>query len=149
MALSETDRKLLERCLSRKPGAWEEFVDRFLGLVVHVSNHSAQCRSIRLTPEDREDLCAEVFLAIIKDDFRVLRHFRAQSSLATYLTVIARRVVVRELLHRRKSAARLVPSPAEPAAVGADTQVEQRFSDRDEVERLLGELEANEAEVVR
>jgi RNA polymerase sigma-70 factor (ECF subfamily) len=33
--------------------------------------------------------------------------------------------------------------------VGADTQVEQRFSDRDQVERLLGELEANEAEVVR
>jgi RNA polymerase sigma-70 factor (ECF subfamily) len=147
VALSETDRKLLERCLSRKPGAWEEFVDRFLGLVVHVANHSAHCRSILLAPEDREDLCAEVFLAIIKDDFRVLRHFRAQSSLATYLTVIARRVVVRELLHRRKTAARLVPASAEPAAVGAD--VEQRFSDRDEVERLLGELEGNEAEVVR
>jgi RNA polymerase sigma-70 factor (ECF subfamily) len=149
VALSETDRKLLDRCLSRQPGAWEEFVDRFLGLVVHVSNHSAQCRSIRLSPEDREDLCAEVFLAIIKDDFRVLRHFRAQSSLATYLTVIARRVVVRELLHRQKAAARLVPSPTEHAAVGADAQMEQRVSDRDQVERLLGELEGNEAEVVR
>ena len=80
MALSETDRKLLDRCLSRKEGAWEEFVDRFLGLVVHVTNHSAQCRSIRLTPEDREDFCAEVFLAIIKDDFRVLRHFRARAA---------------------------------------------------------------------
>ncbi|HUY31246.1 MAG TPA: sigma-70 family RNA polymerase sigma factor [Pirellulales bacterium] len=154
MALSETDRKLLDRCLSRKGGAWEEFVDRFLGLVVHVTNHSAQCRSIRLTPEDREDLCAEVFLAIINDDFRVLRHFRAQSSLATYLTVIARRVVVRELLHRQKSAARLVPSPGnhsgvEHAAAGSDSQIEQRVSDRDQVERLLGELEGNEAEVVR
>jgi len=149
VALSETDRKLLDRCLSRKGGAWEEFVDRFLGLVVHVTNHSAQCRSIRLTPEDRQDLCAEVFLAIIKDDFRVLRHFRAQSSLATYLTVISRRVVVRELLHRQKSAARLVPSATEHAAVGADSQVEQRVSDRDQVERLLGELEGDEAEVVR
>ena len=154
MALSPTDRKLLDRCSSRKPGAWEEFVDRFLGLVVHVTNHSAQCRSIRLTTEDREDLCAEVFLAIIKDDFRVLRHFRAQSSLATYLTVIARRVVVRELLHRQKSAARLVPegsdhSGGEHLAVGADSQVEQRVSDRDQVERLLGELEASEAQVVR
>jgi RNA polymerase sigma-70 factor, ECF subfamily len=154
VALSETDRKLLDKCLTRTGGAWEEFVDRFLGLVVHVTNHSAQCRSIRLTPEDRDDLCAEVFLALIKDDFRVLRHFRAQSSLATYLTVIARRVVVRELLHRQKSAARLVPSHdhlsgGEHAAVGADSQVEQRVSDRDEVERLLGELEGNEAEVVR
>jgi RNA polymerase sigma-70 factor (ECF subfamily) len=149
VALSETDRKLLDRCLSRTSGAWEEFVDRFLGLVVHVSNHSAQSRSMRLTTEDREDLCAEVFLAIIKDDFRVLRHFRAQSSLATYLTVIARRVVVRELLHRQKSAARLVPSPAEHSAEGSDAQMEQRVSDRDQVERLLGELEASEAQVVR
>jgi len=154
VALSETDRKLLDRCLSRKGGAWEEFVDRFLGLVVHVANHSAQCRSIRLTPEDREDLCAEVFLAIVKDDFRVLRHFRAQSSLATYLTVISRRVVVRELLHRQKTAARLVPSldehsGGEHAAESADSQVEQRVHDRDQVERLLGELEGAEAQVVR
>ncbi|MEX2120174.1 MAG: sigma-70 family RNA polymerase sigma factor [Pirellulales bacterium] len=145
MALSEIDRNLLERCLARKPRAWEDFVDRFLGLVVHVTNHSAQSRSIRLSPEDREDLCAEVFLALIKDDFAILRHFRGQSSLATYLTVVARRIVVRELLER-KSAARL--APANPA-VQNDGQPEQRVSDRDEVERLLEELEGREAEVVR
>ena len=31
----------------------------------------------------------------------MLRHFRGESSLATYLTVVARRIVVRELLKRR------------------------------------------------
>ena len=62
MALSEIDRKLLDRCLDRKPRSWEDFVDRFMGLVIHVINHSSQARSIRLTPEDREDLCAEVFM---------------------------------------------------------------------------------------
>ena len=55
--------------------------------------HTAQARSVRLAPEDRDDLCAEVFLAIIKNDFAVLRNFRGQSSLATYLTVVARRIV--------------------------------------------------------
>jgi len=45
VALSEIDRNLLQRCLARKPRAWEDFVDRFMGLVVHVVNHSAQSRS--------------------------------------------------------------------------------------------------------
>ena len=54
MALSEIDRNLLDRCLQRKPRAWEDFVDRFMGLIVHVVGHTAQARSVRLTPEDRE-----------------------------------------------------------------------------------------------
>jgi RNA polymerase sigma-70 factor (ECF subfamily) len=170
VALSDIDRNLLDRCLTRKPRAWEDFVDRFMGLVVHVTNHSAQCRSIRLSAEDREDLCAEVFLAMLKDDLAVLRHFRRQSSLATYLTVIARRVVVREMLGR-KSASRLSAAAPQTAAVGAGTsdhgasdhsasdrsasdrsasdQHERRVEDREEVARLLEELDGDEAQVVR
>ena len=61
MALSDIDRNLLDRCLNNKPRAWEDFVDRYMGLVVHVINHTAQCRSLRLSTSDREDLAAEVF----------------------------------------------------------------------------------------
>ena len=46
--LSEIDRNLLERCIQKKPRAWEDFVDRFMGLVLHVINHTAQARSVRL-----------------------------------------------------------------------------------------------------
>ena len=35
------------------------------------------------------------YVAVIADDFAVLRRFRRNCSLATYLTVIARRVIVR------------------------------------------------------
>jgi RNA polymerase sigma-70 factor (ECF subfamily) len=147
VALSEIDRKLLDRCLNRKPRAWEDFVDRFMGLVIHVINHSSQARSIRLSPEDREDLCAEVCMTLIRDDFAVLRRFRGQSSLATYLTVIARRIVVKHLL-ASKSAAMLAVAP--PAGFPADDRDhEDRVVDRDEVERLLEDLEGNEAQVVR
>jgi RNA polymerase sigma-70 factor (ECF subfamily) len=149
VALSDLDRNLLKRCLARGPRAWEDFVDRFLGLVIHVINHSAQSRSIRLTEEDREDLAADVFLAIIQDDFAVLRRFRGESSLATYLTVIARRIVIRELL-QRKSPASLseLPdgSPAEPSYGGSP---EERITSREEVERLLRTLHGPEADVVR
>jgi RNA polymerase sigma-70 factor (ECF subfamily) len=151
VALSEIDRNLLERCLGRKPRAWEDFVDRFMGLVVHVVNHTAQARSVRLSPEDRDDLCGEVFLAVVRGDFALLRNFRGQSSLATYLTVVARRIVVKSLLER-KSAARLGDGSARHAAEAVPDPhqgVEQRLSDRDEVHRLLGELEGTEADVIR
>ncbi len=151
MALSEIDRNLLERCLQRKPRAWEDFVDRFMGLVVHVVNHTSRARSVRLSSADMDDLCAEVFLAIVRNDFALLRKFRGNSSLATYLTVVARRIVVKELL-ARMSASRLGGSGA-PSISGdvADPRasVEQRLSNRDEVERLLGSLRGAEAEVVR
>jgi RNA polymerase sigma-70 factor, ECF subfamily len=147
VALSEIDRNLLQRCLARKPRAWEDFVDRFMGLVVHVVNHSAQSRSMRITPEDREDLVAQVFLQVIKDDLALLRNFRGESSLATYLTVVARRVVVHEIL-KQKSPARL--SAAQTDSLDANgAEPEQRVSDREQVARLLEELDGAEAEVVR
>ncbi|MEX0937669.1 MAG: sigma-70 family RNA polymerase sigma factor [Pirellulales bacterium] len=147
MALSEIDRKLLKRCLAHKPRAWEDFVDRFMGLVIHVINHTSQCRSVILSLEDREDLAGEVFLAIVHDDFAVLRHFRGESSLATYLTVIARRVVVHTLMKRR-AASRPLGAIAEEA-VSHPGEVEQRMSDREQVERLLDGLQGTEAAVVR
>jgi RNA polymerase sigma-70 factor (ECF subfamily) len=151
VALSEIDRNLLDRCLQRKSRAWEDFVDRFMGLIVHVVKHTAQARSIRLTPEDRDDLCAEVLLNVIKDDFAILRHFRGRSSLATYLTVVARRIVVKKLT-QRKALAPLGEGTAQQSArkaLDAQPQPEQRISDREEVERLLEGLGDGESRIVR
>jgi RNA polymerase sigma-70 factor (ECF subfamily) len=145
VALSPVDRELLDRCLSAKPRAWEDFVDRFLGLVIHVINHSAQSRGTKLAPHDVEDLAADVFLAVVVNDFAVLRRFKGESSLATYLTVVARRVVIRELLKRRPGG----DLREEEHAEAGYPSVEQRIMDRDEVERLLEGLEGTEAEVVR
>ena len=79
MALSDIDRRLLERCTAREQRSWEDFVDRFLGLVLHVVNHTVEVRGQHLNDEDREDLVAEVFLALIHDDFAVLRRFRGEN----------------------------------------------------------------------
>ena len=146
MALSDLDRNLLDRCLDHKPRAWEDFVDRFMGLVVHVINQTAQCRSIRLSPADREDLTAEVFLTFVDHDMAVLRHFRRESSLATYLTVIARRVVVRKLVsaHAATPLSEMVEEAADD-----DGEFEARVHDREQVEQLLAGLEGLEATVIR
>jgi len=157
VALSEIDKQLLKRCLEREPRAWEDFVDRFVGLVVHVVNHTGNSRALQLSPQDKEDFTAEVFLAILSDDFAVLRRFRGASSLATYLTVIARRVVVRELLKRKISA--LAPGQSGILERQAQTHHkngnghalsdEERFDNRDEVQKLMDSLPQQEAEVVR
>ena len=148
MGLSDIDRKLLERCLDRQPGAWEDFVDRFLGLVVHVIHHTAQSRSVLPTSADIDELAGEVFLIIVQDNFATLRHFRGESSLATYLTVVARRVVVRELLKRR-AVTSLESVGQRDDQVDRHPSVEERISNREEVDRLLEGLDSSEAEVVR
>jgi RNA polymerase sigma-70 factor (ECF subfamily) len=151
VALSEIDRNLLERCLQQKPRAWEDFVDRFMGLMIHVVNHTAQSRGLQLTPEDRDDLCASVFLVIVENDLAVLRNFRRQCSLATYLTVVVRRIVVREL-QARKPAEHLPISTEEIYALSSNypyPSVEQRVMDEEEIARMLSSLKGIEAEVVR
>ena len=151
MALSDIDRNLLRRCLDQKPRAWEDFVDRFLGLVIHVITHTAKSRSIRLSSQDTEDLASEVMMGIISDNFAVLRRFRGDSSLATYLTVISRRIVVRELL-KKKSPSNLSDIAKRSAAAvggGGAQSPEERISNREQVERLLSGLNSPEAEIVR
>ncbi len=96
------DRDLLRRCLHREPGSWNDFVDRYLSLIYHAIGYTAHLRSARLSPEDVEDIAAEVLLHIVADDFKLLRDFRKESSLATYLTVITRRICVHELVRRQK-----------------------------------------------
>ncbi len=98
-----------------------------------------------LSSSDREDLTADVLLAIVRDDFAVLRHFRGKSSLATYLTVVARRIVVRKLVESR--AATSLGAAADAVADGASS--EQRMTDREEVEQLMEQLDDSEAAVVR
>jgi RNA polymerase sigma-70 factor (ECF subfamily) len=89
-------------------------------------------------------------LATIRNDFAVLRNFRGQSSLATYLTVVARRIVVRDLLARGPGGRLSVGAQHSPQAI-PDPHVgpEKPTTDRDEVEHLLGGLQGTEALVVR
>ena len=140
------DRELLKRCLSRAPGSWNDFVDRFLSLIYHVIGYTAHLRSTHIGPEDVEDIAAEVLLKIVGNDFRVLREFRGHSSLATYLTVVSRRICIQELIRRQKNRSGAskwdeVPDTAPAALKGMESL--------DEVEQLLKALSGKEREIVR
>ena len=136
---------LLDGCLQGAPRAWEDFVDRFLGLVTHVANHTAGARGMPLDSATRDDLVAEVFLKLIDNDFAVLRRFRRQCSLATYLAVVARRVIVRRINRDWRSGT----MAAEATTASSVLPAEVRIDDRDHVELLLTRLNGRDAEIVR
>jgi len=147
--LREIDRKLIDRCLGKEPGAWNDFVDRYMGLIYHVIQHAAYARSRNLSSEDVEDIAAEIFLKIVDDDYAVLKKFKGISSLPTYLTVIARRICVKQLIKRQREE-ELGHTNAHRAFTddGASGEVEAIVS-AEEVERMLDDLPDREAEVVR
>ena len=145
------DRDLLRRCLNKDPGAWNDFVDRYLSLIYHVIGYTAHLRSVRLGPEDVEDIAAEVLLKIVANHYKVLREFRGESSFATYLTVVAQRICVQELVRRRRRKEAIargdlrVPVQEleeEPAA-------QKGVESLEEVEKLLRRLSGREREIVR
>ena len=149
MPLRDIDRNLIDRCLRKEPGAWNDFVDRYMGLIYHVIHHAAHARSRVLSSEDIEDIAAEIMLKIVDDDYGVLRRFKGNSSLPTYLTVIARRIAVKELIRRHREE-ELGHTNAHRAFVDDGTPEDaEAVVSAEEVERMLEELPPREAEVVR
>lgn len=76
-----------------------------MGLIVHTVQHVAASFRLPIDHATQDDLVADVFLAILDRDFAVLRRFRGESSLASYLVVVARRTVTKRLAHRKLRAA--------------------------------------------
>lgn len=112
MALSNVDRELLEQCFSGSELAWRMFCDRYLGLVVQVVAHTTrsfgqsagqsagQSTGAAQDVTRRDALVVETFNALLEKDFAVLRRFRGESSLGTYIAVVARRFLVKRLQQR-------------------------------------------------
>lgn len=154
MALTAQDRSLLRRCLNHESGAWNDFVDRYLGLVYHVIQHTAHLRSHFLQPEETEDIAADIMEEIASKDYAILRQFRGNSSLASFLTVVARRMCVNDLARRyplrepqanstaNNDAADKEEAPRRPSPGGGLEALE-------EVGKLLKKLPARERTVVQ
>jgi len=150
VALTDIDKNLLKRCLAEEPGAWKDFVDRFIGLFTHVIHHTAHARSIRVTDNDIDDLLSEVFLVLLANDYRVLRNFRGQSSLATYLTVVSRRVIVKKMVERRMAEAlgHVSTSSRIERVSDEQTRQQQALEDQEEIQNMIRQLPPAAAQIV-
>jgi RNA polymerase sigma-70 factor (ECF subfamily) len=159
VALTAVDRNILHKLLQHESGAWNEFVDRFLGLVYHVIHYTAHLRSNPVTPEVVEDIAQEILAQLSANDYALLRQFRGNSSLSAYLTVVARRICVRELVKRSGPPRKALPpelqsSKSRAVAVEEEEQElapqeRKGIQSLENVQRLIRKLPAREREVVR
>lgn len=143
------DRQLVDRCIAGEPGAWRQFVDRF-----EPSARSLARKYLSLHgrfPDDGEldDIVQEVFLALTRKEFRLLRDFDPRYSFKTYLGVIVRTEVHRVLRKRRPGIGR--PDELEEEASPAPEVVETlaKAEERDALTAALESLPARDAEVLR
>lgn len=150
MPLTDVDKELIHRLLAKKSGSWNDFVDRYLSLIYHAIHHTAHLRSARLTPEDVEDIAAEVLVQLVNNDYKALREFKGSASLSTYLTVIARRTCVHEITRRQAVREAIRRGDTKPVEVEADDPAASKALDKlEDVEALLRQLKGREREIVR
>lgn len=91
---------MIAALVARDRSAWSEFVERFQGLVYARVARTAWEFNRHLDRSAIEDIRADVFAALIENDFASLRRFEGRSSLATWLAIIARRSCVKWMQKR-------------------------------------------------
>ena len=98
MAAPETDeRALARRCADGDAGAWEAFHRAYAAAVRQAVLAAFLRRRGRAQPDDVENLVQKVFVHLLEDGGRRLRSFEGKSRLATWLSVVASRLVLNAL----------------------------------------------------
>jgi RNA polymerase sigma-70 factor (ECF subfamily) len=96
----EPEADLVAACAAGDEAAWRRFVDRYGTLVLALARRMLARRTGQASDADVEEVSGEVFLALWKGDARLLRRYRKEFRLTTYLGVICR-TEVGKLLRRR------------------------------------------------
>jgi RNA polymerase sigma-70 factor (ECF subfamily) len=147
--LTADENKLVQRCLSHQPGAWNDFVDTYLSLIYRVIHHTAHLRGVTIQPEDVEDLASEVLLQLVANNYATLRQFQGRSSLATYLTVICRRSCIHLLARKFGTTAIFKSMPMNHQSMDETISDDDSSDALEHVHDLLTHLPRGVREVVR
>jgi len=116
---------LIAALVARDRGAWTEFVERFQGLVYARVARAALEFNRHLDRAAIEDIRADVFAALIENDFASLRRFEGRSSLATWLAIIARRSCLkwmRKKTQREEHARQRIDDPRQGEIAGGGSE---------------------------
>jgi len=112
----------LAACTSGDKRAWDAFVARW-SPIIYAAAHRTLGRRGRNDPEEVADVAQDVFVRLVKGDFRLLKTYDpARASLSTWLTLVTRSVAIDRLRRRRLDAGPLqeVAAP-EPRAAPVQT----------------------------
>lgn len=81
------DLEFVRRCIRGDKHAWDEFVEKYSSLIYNYIHSVLKIKGRAFTQENINDLFQEIFLSLVKDNFKKLRSFKALNgcSLATWL----------------------------------------------------------------
>jgi len=89
--------------------AWDRFVENFAGLIYSAAYRVIRMKTGRSCEDDARDAAQEVFLRLVKDDFRLFKTYNPEkASLSTWLTVATRSTAI-DFLRRRARDERFDP----------------------------------------
>ena len=152
----DDERRLIAALVARDRTAWSEFVERFQGLVYARVARTALEFNRRLDRSAIEDICAEVFAALVENDFSSLRRFEGRSSLATWLAIVARRSCLKWMQkkrHRQEYANRRIEDvqPREITQDGSEDILAALIQTEDghRLRTMLGRLNDGDRSVLR
>ncbi|MCA8926109.1 MAG: sigma-70 family RNA polymerase sigma factor [Planctomycetes bacterium] len=150
-ALAAEDENTVQALLEGSPGAWDAFVERYLGLVVGCARRVLLSRGLRPSGADVDDIAEGVFVMLLEDDKKLLRRYDPAHKLSAYLAVLTRTAAYRDL-RKRKTSARLPDTmwqdavPAQGPEVGAALD---RRETRETVQAALEALPERDREILR
>ena len=149
MGRNRDDLELVERCVAGEPGAWRQFVDRFAPTVRALARRYLRLHGQMPDSSDLDDVVQDVFLAVTRREFRLLKNYDPTYTFKTYLGVITRTEVHRVLRKKRP----LLGGPAElerAAPAGADASAgAERAEEREVLATAMDELPDRDAEILR
>jgi RNA polymerase sigma-70 factor (ECF subfamily) len=100
-----SDLELTKRCCQGDDNAWSTFIDRYSSsLAAAVEQVLRTYGQAHVPRETVEDLIEEVFLELVRDNYRALRVFEGRASLRTYLFVLAQRRCARFIASEHRHA---------------------------------------------
>lgn len=127
--------ELVARCAQGDTAAWDDFVDHYGPLLVALVRRMLARRTGRAADTDVDEIVAEVFLALVRRERRLLHRFDPTYRLSTYLGVICRTHVLRHLRRGRRQPLDMEDARHVPA--GAAHSAPERGLHAEEHERTL------------
>lgn len=76
----------------------KELLQAKLGLIEGIALRA--CRRARMRDADAEDFAASVKLALVEDDYAILRKREGRAALTTYLTIVIERLLADDRMHK-------------------------------------------------
>jgi RNA polymerase sigma-70 factor (ECF subfamily) len=120
----EPEADLVRACAEGDGAAWRRFVDRYGPLVLALARRMLARRTGFAQDSDVEEIAGEVFLSLVRGDARLLRRYRPEFRLTTYLGVICRTEVGKHLRKRNRvprpggEAVEACADPSSPSPLG-------------------------------